>query len=222
MRARFPQAVGSLFTGSAARGDGTASSDLDIIVLMAGPPAPMRRTDRIDHQLVEFFVHTEDSFHEFADRERVERRSPLVHMAAHSQIVTDVDGTAARVQSVGRELWDAGPQAMTDSEIEDRRYGLTSLLDDLADETEPAASAALAATVLLDVADLALVSRGRWTGRGRWLMRRLHEVDSDLSDDLVAGLQAATVGDTTPLVRCGLSELQRVGGLLDAGYERDG
>jgi hypothetical protein len=94
------------------------------------------------------------------------------------------------------------------------------MLDDLAEETDPTERAILAATVLLDVADLAVVSRGRWSGSGRWLMRRLRQVDGDLGEDLVAGLRAATAGDPKPLVHCGMGELQRLGGPLDADYER--
>jgi hypothetical protein len=97
---------------------------------------------------------------------------------------------------------------------------LTALLDDLADENDPAARAALAAAVLLDIADLALASRGHWTGTGRWLMRRLGEVDSPLCRRLVDGLRIALDGEATALVRCGLDELGRVGGPLDDGYER--
>jgi hypothetical protein len=220
LRSRFPNALGGVLAGSTARGEATASSDLDLVVLLPGPPAPMRRTERVDGQLVEFFVHTEDSFHAFVERERVQRRSPLLHMVAHGRIVGDRDGLAARMQEAARALWNAGPAVLTHAEIEDRRYRLTALLDDLADEDDPAARAALAAAVLLDIADLALAARGHWTGTGRWLIRRLREVDSDLCRRLVEGLHSALEGETTALVRCGLDELGRVGGPLDDGYER--
>jgi hypothetical protein len=64
-----------------ARGEDTPTSDLDLLVLLPGRPAPMRRTERVDGQLVAFFVHTEESFVEFVDRETRQRRSPLLHMA---------------------------------------------------------------------------------------------------------------------------------------------
>lgn len=53
---------------------------LPLIVLLAGRPAPMRRTERVRGWLVEFFVHTEESFVAFVDREHRLRRSPLLHM----------------------------------------------------------------------------------------------------------------------------------------------
>jgi hypothetical protein len=218
--ARFPDAVGGLVAGSTARGDDTPSSDLDLIVLLSGRPAPMRSTERAQGRLVEFFVHTEESFVAFIDRERHLRRSPLLHMCAHGLIICDHDGRLARLQDLARDRWATGPAGLTDDELEDRRYRLTALLDDLADETNPADRAALAAAVFTDVADLALVSRGRWSGAGRWLTRRLREIDTDLSENLVAGLQAAVQGDVSALKNCGDAELERIGGPLDSGYER--
>jgi hypothetical protein len=75
--ARFPDALGGLVAGSAARGEDTPSSDLDLIVLLPGRPAPMRSTEHVQGRLVEFFVHTEDSFVSFIDRERRRFRTSL-------------------------------------------------------------------------------------------------------------------------------------------------
>lgn len=218
--ARFPNAVGGLLAGSSARGDDTPSSDVDLVVLLDGRPAPMRSTERVQGRLVEFFVHTEASFVVFIDRDHQLRRSPLLHMCAHGVILRDHDGRLSRLQSLARGRWAAGPATLTDDELEDRRYRLTALLDDLANETDPADRAALAAAVFIDVADLALVTRGRWSGAGRWLTRRLREVDTDLNDNLLAGLQAAVHGAPSILRSCGEAELQRIGGPLDSGYER--
>lgn len=218
--ARFPDAVAGMVAGSFARGEDTPSSDLDLVVLLAGRPAPMRSTERVQGQLVEFFVHTEASFVVFIDREHQLRRSPLLHMCAHGVIIRDRDGRLSRLQTLARDRWAAGPAKLTDDELEDRRYRLTALLDDLADETNPADRAALAAAVFTDVADLALVTRGVWSGAGRWLTRRLREIDTDLDENLLAGLQAAVHGDPSALKSCGEAELQRIGGPLDSGYER--
>jgi hypothetical protein len=55
---------------------------------------------------------------------------------------------------------------------------------------------------------------------GRWLTRRLREIDTDLNENLLAGLQAAVHGDPSALRSCGETELRRIGGPLDSGYER--
>ncbi|MGH3585426.1 MAG: hypothetical protein ACRDQ0_03795 [Pseudonocardia sp.] len=134
--------------------------------------------------------------------------------------MVNVRGWFATTGSLARDRWAAGPARLTDDELEDRRYRLTALLDDLADETDPADVAALAAAVFADAADLALVTRGQWSGVGRWLARRVREMDNGLNENLVAGLQAAVQGDVSILRSCGEAELIRIGGRLDSGYQR--
>jgi hypothetical protein len=156
--ARFPDALGGLVAAAPRADEDTPSSDLDLIVLLPGRPAPMRSTEHVQGRLVEFFVHTEDSFVSFADRERQLRRSPLLHMCAHGLIISDHDQWLARLQDFARDRWLAGPAPLTGDELDDRRYRSTALLDDLADEANPVDRAALAAAVFTDTADLALVS----------------------------------------------------------------
>lgn len=216
----FPDATGGLVAGSVARGEDTPTSDLDLLVLLPGPPAPLRRTERVHGRVVEFFVHTEASFVEFVDRETRLRRSPLLHMGAHGLVIRDRDGGMTRLHDLARARWAAGPAELSDAEIEDHRYRLTGLLDDLADEWRGTGVAGVATATFTEVADLALATRGRWGGRGRWLVRRLAETDAVLADELVAGLRAALDGDATALVHCGRAELDRVGGRCEEGYVR--
>ncbi|WP_433800333.1 nucleotidyltransferase domain-containing protein [Actinomycetospora sp. CA-084318] len=217
---RFPEALGAVLGGSAAHGESTASSDLDMVVLLSGPPAPMRVTERLRGRPVEFFVHTEESLVDFLGRERRLRRSPLLHMLATGTIVSDPFGRIAPLQELARRRWEAGPDVVDAAELEDRRYRLTALLDDLADTPDPGERAAITASVFTDLADLMLVSRTCWTGSGRWLLRRLHQVDPDLAQRLVAGFERAVGGDPGLLLALGNAELARLGGRLDEGYER--
>lgn len=217
---RFPEALGAVLAGSAARGEDTASSDLDVVVLLSGPPAPMRATERHRGRLVEFFVHTEQSLVGFLDREQQLRRSPLLHMLATGTVVSDPSGRIAPLQEFARRRWDSGPDVVDAAELEDRRYRLTALLDDLADAVDPGERAAITSVVFTDLADLTLVSRTCWTGTGRWLLRRLHQVDPDLARTLVAAFTCAVDGDPGLLLALGHAELDRLGGRLDEGYER--
>jgi hypothetical protein len=132
-------------------------------VVLRGRPAPMRGTERVQGKLVEFFVHTEASFLAFVERDRLLRRSPLLHMCAHRLIIRNHDGQLARLQTLARDRWTAGPARLTDDELEDRRYRLTALLDDLADEADPADRAALAVAVFSEARSTAATSATRDT-----------------------------------------------------------
>ncbi|MGH3882875.1 MAG: nucleotidyltransferase domain-containing protein [Pseudonocardiaceae bacterium] len=129
---RFPEALAAMLVGSAGTAHCTATSDLDILFFLDGPPAPFRHTTRHAGWIVELFVHTPTSYQRFIERETRERRSPLLHMCGQGRLLVDPDGLGAAVQEEARHLLEAGPAPLNDREREDRRYALTDQLDDLA------------------------------------------------------------------------------------------
>lgn len=85
--AQFPDAWATVLAGSFASGEPTVTSDLDIVVLLAGPPGPYRETTRVEGTVVELFVHTPDSLVYWYERER----SEALHAGPHAR-----DGPRAR------------------------------------------------------------------------------------------------------------------------------
>ncbi|MEU5117082.1 nucleotidyltransferase domain-containing protein, partial [Streptomyces longwoodensis] len=77
---RHPDARAAFLGGSVLTSRRTARSDLDVVVLLDGPPAPYRESLRYGDWPVELFVHTEDSWHGFVTPEIVQRNSPLLWM----------------------------------------------------------------------------------------------------------------------------------------------
>ena len=88
-----------------------ATSDLDILVFVGGPPAPFRETTRHAGWIVELFVHTPASYLRFIEREISERRSPLLHMCGEGRLLIDGDGFGATVQGQAGHLIEAGHPA---------------------------------------------------------------------------------------------------------------
>lgn len=82
VRDRFPDAHAAFLGGSAPTARRTPWSDLDVVVVLDGPPAPFRETSRPDGQLVEWFVHTPDSLRYYWRRDAQRRRTPLIRMVA--------------------------------------------------------------------------------------------------------------------------------------------
>src|SRR3954454_2234461 len=82
VREAFPQARAAVLGGSAARGQATATSDLDIVVILDGPPAPYRETLRHGRWLVELFAYTPAPLGELHERDARSRRAPLADICA--------------------------------------------------------------------------------------------------------------------------------------------
>lgn len=218
---RFPRAVAALLGGSSAHGTATASSDLDVVVVLPGPPAPYRETVCHRGRPVELFVHTVDSVWSFVHAEIATRRSPLLHLCGASVLVVDHGGVGTDVQAEARRLIAAGPAALTARERDDRRYRITGLVEDLLDAGTDAEVAFIGAALLLAAGELVILEHRGWLGVGKWLARRLHQASPETADDLVvayrrlAGKAGAQGFADAALRACAPS-----GGPLAEGYRR--
>ena len=220
---RFPGAHASFLGGSAPTARRTPWSDLDIVVVLDGPPAPFRNTSRYDGWVVELFVQTPTSLAHYWRKDAAARRTPLLRMVAEGVILTSVDGAAETYRAQAGALLAAGPAVPSAATVDMQRYLVTDLVDDLRGCTDPVETAYLAATLVLAASDLLLLARNRWSARGKWLPRRLAETDADLPGRLVAGQRAAIAeGDREPLVAAVLAVLDRTGGPLQDGFRLSG
>ncbi len=219
----FPDALAAFVGGSVLTEHRTPTSDLDVVVVVAGPPAPYRETFWHEGWLVEAFVHTRESLDRFWAHDADRRVCSLLRMCGESRVVTDPGGVAAEVQTEARRRLDAGPAEPTSAEVDARRYGLTDLLDDLAGADREDELAYIAGLVLVAAARLALQATGYWEGSGKALARQLRAADPDLAERLVdAHRLVVTEGDTAPLYRTALQVLEQVGGPLLAGFRLQG
>ncbi len=220
---RFPSASAVLLGGSILTAHATPTSDLDVVVLLAGPPAPYRETFEHERWVVEAFVHTRASLDAFWAYDARRRVCSLLRMCAHSLVVCDDGGTATEVQGAASARLAQGPPALEDQARDAMRYALTDLLDDLAGCDVESELVFLAGAVLRETASLALAAAGRWGGSGKALVRELDRVEEDLSERLVNGHRHVVLyGDTAVLHRAAVDVLLRVGGPLRDGYHLDG
>lgn len=105
---RFPDARAVFLPGSVPTEHRAPTSDLDIVVLLAGPPAPSRESLAYRGRPVELFLQTETDGHSFADQETAKRRSPLLAMCADGMLLVDTDGLGVALQDEARERMAAG------------------------------------------------------------------------------------------------------------------
>ncbi len=209
---RFPAALAAFLGPGVLSSRRTATSDLDIVVVLAGPPAPYRESLRWRGWPAETFVHDRDSLEFFFAKDTARRRPSLARMCTDGVMLADA-GVAAEVRERARAVLAAGPPAATGTELEERRYGLTDLADDLAGSADPGETAVICWNVWVATAELALILADGWLGTGKWLLRELRAVDADLADRLVAAS-----GDRRQLIDIADEVLDRAGGRFWAGY----
>jgi hypothetical protein len=220
VRANHPDALAAFVGGSVVRGEGTATSDLDLVVVIAGPPAPYRETVVSDGWIIEAFVHTIDSLRRWSAGDVADRKPVLASIVAEGLTVADRGGAAA-LKAEMTELVEAGPAALTVAELDALRYGISNLLDDLADS--PAGLERLTATaqVVESLIRLDRETGGRWSGRGKWIIRRLAEDRPDRAAELGSVAMRAAF-DPSSLIELADRWLDEHGGRLIDGYRSDG
>src|SRR6478672_12785305 len=87
--AHFPDARVAFVGGSVLTSHRTETSDLDVVVLLDGPPAPFRQTFRHQGWVVEAFVQDDDSLTFYFAHDRERRVCSLLRMVGESDVVVD-------------------------------------------------------------------------------------------------------------------------------------
>ncbi|MEV6417378.1 nucleotidyltransferase domain-containing protein [Kribbella sp. NPDC051718] len=223
---RYPQARAAWLGGSVARGTATATSDLDVTVLLPGPPAPLRESLRYADWPVELFVHTEESLDHYCEKDRQRRQPSMMRLIGETIILLDTDGSGAAFQAGGNAQLLAGPPPLPPQDIDMLRYKITDLLEDLIGADSNDVRTVVASVLWQDAATLLLTGAGHWSGTGKGLLRELANYDATQTTDyataLPAAVRAATTGDPKALIATTDTILNLYGGRLFDGYRLSG
>ncbi|WP_338766939.1 nucleotidyltransferase domain-containing protein [Massilia sp. METH4] len=195
---RWPDARVAIIGGSIARGEATPTSDIDLLLVFDRVDQAWRDTLKIGTQTVELFGHDPATFDYFCrEIDRPNGRMPLADMVVEGVSVMADGDAAAWLRTHARQLIDAGPPPLTEAMLAGRRYGITTLLEDLIDGTAPDETLATAVRLYDMLAHFALRAAGAWSGEGKHLARRLRALDPGLADELVAAMAAITADSAT-------------------------
>jgi predicted nucleotidyltransferase len=215
---QFPAARAAWLGGSVVRGNASPTSDLDITVLLDGPPAPMRKSLEYGGWPVELFVHTEKSLAYFSGKDQDRRQPTMMRLVGESLILLDTDGSGVRLQQACLAEVAAGPAPLTRTELDLLRYTITNLLDDLSDAVGNERTA-IASVLWQDAARLLLTGAGHWSGTGKGLLREVVAYDSTHGTEHAEALMHGVRADDDSLAEAVDDILAAYGGRLFDGFE---
>lgn len=209
----------AILAGSVVRGEATATSDLDIIIITRCSQAPYRVSQYRNAWPVEAFVHTEKSFYEYS-RQDLERRLPrLPLMISEGLILKDENGLAVSLKNYSLDIIQQGVKPLSRAELCQQRYEITELLDDLIGSSQPEQDYFIINELIITLGNLILVCNGEWKARGKWVARALKNLDQVLYREMIQSLQVFyQQGDKKRLLAFMERELKRCGGRLFAGF----
>ena len=226
VRSAFPAAWAVVLGGSLMRGAGTPTSDADVLVLTDDASAPYRSSSVFEGLRVEAFVHTARSYRAYASADCARGVPILPTLCAEGRAVVDRSEELRTLRSEARTLLAAGPPALTAEQVDDYRYFLTDLVEDLEGlgfvHGPDGERVCTADRLFLLLGEFSLRAARRWTGAGKWLYRRLTDWDAEGARRLLVAAAQAREGDVRSLIGLADDALAPYGGRLFDGYWRKG
>jgi predicted nucleotidyltransferase len=209
----YPDLRAALLTGSVVRGTSTATSDLDVVVLLADGFGSVRSTVEWAGRTVDIFGYDLAALERWLGVDTSQRRPSLSSMVLDGVLIAGSPEAAAEARAVAQRVYDAGPAPWTKEQLLRLRYGVTDVLLDVETAENRAESLLLASTLVTEAVTLLFATAGHWSGNGKWLLRELRTYDADLAADLESAYdELARSGQPEPLVRVADRILTRCGG----------
>lgn len=218
---RFAGCSFAIASGSIFRGKGREHSDVDLVVVFDKLNAAWRESFLEDNLPFEAFVHDPETLTWFFECDFASGYPLIVHMVAAGQVLGEDAAQGEAWQAHARKLLDQGPPQLSAPKLDAMRYQITNLLDDLRDERSVEEIRAITAQLYQPLADLMLLGRGRWSGKGKWIPRLLQAVDEGLLNDFDSSFAVAMRGNAQELVEFAKAELARMGGPYFHGDRRE-
>lgn len=222
LETHFAGASAALVAGSLLRGDGSATSDIDLVVLYSELPQARRESFLSEGIPVEAFVHDPATLRWFLREDIRVGKPALLRMLADSQIIGPEPQMATPWQAEARSLLHQGPDALSAEQLNRLRYQITDKIDDLRGVKTASELLAIGTALYDPLAELVLRGRGSWAASGKWIPRLLAELDAKLASEFDSAFRKLFQSeDVSALLAFTERELARYGGPLFANFRSD-
>jgi predicted nucleotidyltransferase len=218
LNTKYPSAEFAFLAGSILRGEGTAFSDLDIIIIFADLPDPYRESFYFQGFPVETFVHTPDSLNAFFERDGKDGVPSLAVMVSEGVVVPNEKELSNSLKQTAEEIL-ANPPPLTKSEIDILRYQVTDLLDDIRDPRSKAELIGAGTGHYQDLADFYLRTNGYWSAKRKSVPRYLNKANPEFCQRFVDSFEELfALGRTEKVIELAEELLNQHGGLFFDGF----
>lgn len=220
---RYQGAEVIFVAGSVVRGEASTYSDLDLVVLFPKVKAAYRESFFHKGWPVEAFIHDPETLRYFFQNvDRLMGRPTLAEMISEGFEVPGVTALSAQVKAMAAEALRVGPPALSEEEIQDRRYHISELIDDIREPRNRHELIASSALLFSELADYYFRSRRGWTSSGKAIVRRLKREDPAMARRFSEAFDLLfSVGQSTRVIELAEEVLGAHGGLLFEGYTRE-
>jgi hypothetical protein len=219
---RYQDADAVFAAGSIIRGEGSAHSDLDLVVVHARLANAYRESFRFDQYPVEAFVHDRETLEYFFEEDRASGLPALPHMVAEGIEIPAANDTSRALKGRATALIMGGPPSLDAEGERRRRYAISDLLDDLRDVRPHDELVGIGTQLYEQLADYCLRCRGSWSAKGKAIARELRRSAPELC--AIYGRSFDSLfqrDDAHDVIQLAEEILRARGGPLFEGYRAD-
>jgi hypothetical protein len=222
LAAHYPDADSAFVAGSLTRGQGSSSSDIDLVVLHSSLAQAYRESFIFQDIPVETFVHDPETLSWFLDQDHKDGRPAMIGMLMEGVLIGPRQDIGRDFKKRALQMFAKGPPPLNTDAIDRLRYAITDKLDDLETDRTPGERIAIGSALYPLLAELALRGSIRWNGSGKWLARLLNQMDVSVARQVeTAFLSLYDGSDTQAVLRLAENLLEMHGGRLFSGYYSD-
>jgi len=220
---RYPGARAVFAAGSIVRGEGTAFSDLDLVVVHESLTCAYRESFGFEGLPVEAFVHDpETARYFFLEVDRPSGVPALPQMIVEGVEIPGPTEMSQSLKVLAASVIAMGPPPWTPAQHRQGRYAVTDILDDLRAPRSPDELKATGAQLFETLADYHLRANGLWSARGKAIPRALARVDPALCKRYCQSFdELFTQGNQASVIELSEDILRPHGGPLFDGHRLD-
>lgn len=188
---RYKKANVIFWSGSVAKGIGTKTSDLDIVVVYDHLPCAFREAFVFEGWPIDAFVHDKETLSYFFEQvDKPSLKPALPRMVADGIEVPGASAFSQNLKTKARALMKKGPRTLKQNEIDYKRFLITDTLDDLQSPKNRHEHLVSGMRLYMDLAEFYLSTQKKWLGNGKSLVRCLEDADAKMAERLFQAFES--------------------------------
>ncbi|MES2025863.1 MAG: nucleotidyltransferase domain-containing protein [Pseudomonadota bacterium] len=218
----FPDAIVGFVGGSFNRGEETAYSDIDLVVIFNKVDFAWRESFVFEQWPIEVFAHDPETLHYFFREIDAKSGIPsLASMVSEGPAIGEDQALAGALENLANHFLQGQPVIWSKETIDQQRYAITDLLDDLR-EPRNTFEAHITIGALHEVlGNFYFRSQCLWSASRKHIPRRLLKIDPVFYSEWVSSFEDAYAGQYDHLLLTAERILAPHGGFLFADYRID-
>lgn len=214
----YPTCSAAVLSGSVVRGEGTNTSDLDLVIFDESRPSSYRESFVDFEWPVEAFVHNFESYRQFFQSD-CKSGTPSMPRMVFEGLILKGEERLEPIKREAQDLLEKGPEPLSNKEIETRRYFITDALDDFIGSSKRSEEIFIAGILAELIHQFVLLTNGRYIGKSKWIPRALMQFDPEFADEFTSVFdEFYRTGRKDKVVALADSILKPHGGRFFAGF----